>query len=146
MTPLDLRQRPPRSCYDKLDGLMLMPRTIDKLRASLPGGWTGCYHINGKIKGISGFLLERLGIHEAQLRDVILQARDDDDVAAWLREHVDTSLYPSINATLCKITPQHAEDPDYVRSAYAETLSANPELRTIVDIVDADDRRMFAQR
>ena len=31
MEPLDLRNRPPRSCYAELDGLMLMPRTIDKL-------------------------------------------------------------------------------------------------------------------
>ncbi len=36
MTPLDLTQRPPRSCRAELDGIQL-PRAIDKARAELPG-------------------------------------------------------------------------------------------------------------
>jgi len=39
MEPLDLRTRAPRSPYAELDGLMLMPRTIDKQRAQLPRGY-----------------------------------------------------------------------------------------------------------
>ena len=47
MTPLDLSVSPPRSPYDELDGLVFMPRTIDKLRSMLPGGNPGEYFING---------------------------------------------------------------------------------------------------
>jgi hypothetical protein len=142
--PLDLRLRPPRSCYAELDGLMLMPRTIDKLRATLPGGDAGVYFINGHIKGISGYLLERLGVREADLLDAVARAATDDDVAAWLREHADASQYPAINATLRRIKPKHAEDESYLRSEYAATLQEHPDLEFIVDIVDADDRRLFA--
>ncbi len=143
MEPLNLRNKPPRSCYAELDGLMLMPRTIDKLRAQLPGGDPGIYFINGKIKGISGYLLERLGISEADLLESVRLAPTEDDVAAWLRERTDASQYPAINATLRRIKPKHAEDEAYFRSEYAETMQEHPELEFIVDIVDADDRRRF---
>lgn len=120
-----------------------MPRTIDKLRAQLPGGDSGGYIINGRIKGISGYLLQRLGIDEADLLAAVARAQSDDDVAAWLRERADVSEYPGINATLRRIRPKHAEDEGVFRSEYAETLLQHPELEFIVDIVDADDRRRF---
>ena len=144
MEPLDLRTRPPRSCHAELDGLMLMPRTIDKLRAQLPGGDSGVYFINGQIKGISGYLLERLGIGESELRDAIARAASEDDVASWLREHTDAAQYQAINATLRRIKPKHAEDEAYFRKEYAATLEQRPDLEFIVDIVDADDERLFA--
>jgi len=120
-----------------------MPRTIDKLRARLPGGDPGIYFINGKIKGISGYLLDRLGISEADLLESVRLAATEEDVAAWLRERTDASQYRAINTTLRRIKPKHAEDEAYFRSEYAETLEAHPELEFIVDIVDADDRRRF---
>jgi hypothetical protein len=146
MEPLDLRTNPPRSCYAELDGLMLMPRTIDKLRAQLPGGDPGPYFINGRIKGISGYLLERLGIGESDLLDAIARAANEGEVAAWLRERTDPSQYPAINATLKRIKPKHAEDEAYFRSEYEATLRQHPDLKFVVDIVDADDRRLFAPR
>ena len=144
MEPLDLRNQPPRSCYAELDGLMLMPRTIDKLRGRLPGGDPGVYFINGKILGLSGFLLQRLGITEDDLLSAIRDARDDDGVARWLREKTDAAQYGAINQTLRRIRPKHAEDEAYFRNEYAETLALHPELEFIVDIVDADDRRLFS--
>jgi Domain of unknown function (DUF5069) len=144
--PLDLRAKPPRSCYVELAGLMLMPRTIDKLRAQLPGGNPGPYFINGRIKGISGYLLERLGIGEADLLAAVARAANEDEVAAWIRERTDTSQYPAINATLKRIKPKHAEDEAYFRSEYEATLREHPDLEFIIDVVDADDRRLFATR
>ena len=123
---------------------MLMPRTIDKLRARLPGGDPGIYFINGKIKGISGYLLDRLGITEVDLLKAVERSAGDDEVAAWLRGRADATQYPAINATLRRIKPKHAEDEAYFRSEYAETMKEHPELEFIVDIVDADDRRRFA--
>jgi uncharacterized protein DUF5069 len=146
MEPLDLRMRPPRSCYDELDGLMLMPRTIDKLRAMLPGGHAGEYAINlaeSRVRGISGYLLERLGITEADLLEAVRTADGDADVAAWLRERVDTAQYAAINQTLRRIKPKHADDEGFFRNLYAPTLALHPELEFIVDIVEADDRRLF---
>ena len=143
MEPLDLTLHPPRSCYEELDGLVLLPRTIDKLRAFLPGGNPGGYIINGRMKGISGYLLERLGVSEDEMREAVAQARTEDDVAAWLRTRTDAAQYPAINATLRAIKPKHAEKPDVFAEMYAETLAAHPELERIMDIIEADDRRAF---
>ncbi|HET6275944.1 MAG TPA: DUF5069 domain-containing protein [Candidatus Cybelea sp.] len=145
MEPLDLRTRAPRRCHAELDGLMLLPRTIDNLRAQLPGGNAGGYFINGRIKGISGYLLERLGITESELRQAVARAGTEDDVAAWLRERVDPSEYPAINATLRRIRPKHAEDEAYFRRAYAATMARHPDLEFIIDIVDADDDLVFGR-
>jgi hypothetical protein len=46
MDPLDLTVTPPRSPYQMLEGLYMLPRTIDKLRAKLPGGI-----VNEKLAG-----------------------------------------------------------------------------------------------
>lgn len=143
MEPLDLRLHPPRSAYAELDGLMLMPRTIDKLRAFLPGGNPGEYFINGPIKGISGYLLERLRIDESELLAKVAAAQSEDDIAAWIRTKIDATLYPGINATLARIKPKHAEDPALFAQLYAETIALHPELEFIIDIIDADDRRIF---
>lgn len=143
MEALDLRTRPPRSPYEELDGLMLMPRTIDKLRGQLPGGDPGEYYINGPIKGISGYLLERLGIDETELREAVAGASTEDELARWLRERTDASQYPAINETLRRIKPKHAEDEAWLRAEYATTLADRPDLEFIVDILDADDERRY---
>lgn len=144
MEALDLRKAPPRSPREELDGLMMMPRTIDKLRSQLPGGNPGQYFINPvRVTGLSVFLLARLGITEEALLDVVTRAKDDEEVAAWLRENVDTSKYEKINKTIASIEPEHSEDPAIVRSIYADTLAADPSLTKIVDIIEADDRRSF---
>lgn len=144
MTPLDLTLRPPRSCYAELDGLMLLPRTIDKARALMPGGVANGYFIDGPIQGISGFFLQRLGVSEAAFYGAVREAATEDEVATWLRSCVDVSIYPSLNATLQRITPQHAQSPELVRAEYADTLALYPELHTIFDILDADDRRRYS--
>jgi hypothetical protein len=144
MEPLDLTRRPPRSCYEELDGLMLMPRTIDKLRALLPGGNPGEYFIDGKIPGISTFLLQRLGVTEADLRDVVRAANDENEIAVWLRDRTDTSRYPELNETLRRIRLKHVSDMEYFAGLYGATLAERPELERVVDIIDADDDRMFA--
>ena len=145
MEALDLRTKPPRSPYEELDGLMLMPRTIDKLRAQLPGGDPGEYYISGPIKGISTYLLERIGIGEAELLEAVRDAASEDDVAAWLRERTDPSQYPAINETLRRIKPKHAENEAWLRSDYAATLAEHPDLEFMADILVADDKRRYPQ-
>jgi hypothetical protein len=143
MEPLDLTRQPPRSCFEELDGLMLMPRTIDKLRGLLPGGNPGDYFINGKTPGISQYLIDRLGISLDDLRSIVASAADEGEIAAWLRERTDTSQYDAINATLKRIKPKHAHDPEYFAELYAYTLASHPELEHILEIIEADDRRIF---
>lgn len=143
MGPLDLSAAPPRSPYDELDGLVFMPRTIDKLRSMLPGGDPGEYFIDGPIKGMSGYLLERLGVSEDELRAAVAAAADDEAVASWLRSRTDADRYPEISATIRAIKPKHTTDPAIFGEIYAETMASHPDLERVLDIIVADDRRLF---
>ena len=143
MEPLDLTLAPPRSARAELAGLMLLPRTIDKLRALLPGGNPGVYLINSKVVGISGYLMLRLGITEEELKRVVADAASEEDVVAWVQTKADPKTYAEISGTISHLQPKHSEDEAFVREMYKEILSEQPDLKYLVDIIDADDRRMF---
>ena len=109
----------------------------------MPGGNPGDYFINGKTPGISQYVLDRLGISLDDLRAIVASAADENEIAAWLREQTDTSQYDAINATLRRIKPKHAHDPEYFAELYAHTLASHPELEHILEIIEEDDRRIF---
>jgi ATP-dependent DNA ligase len=92
---------------------------------------------------MSGYLLERLGIDENDLRDAVARAAGDDEVAAWVRAHTDASRYAEISATIRAVKPKHTADPEYFLGIYAETVALHPELERVIDIIEADDRRLF---
>jgi hypothetical protein len=96
MEPLDLTIAPPRSPWATLDGLIMMPRTIDKMRARLPGGNLGEY----QVAGTSIRLLDAIGVDEAELQEVVARAKDDGDVAEWLRANANTDAYETANNML----------------------------------------------
>jgi hypothetical protein len=139
MEPLDLRKAPPRSPNVQVGGLYMLARTIDKIRATLPGGNPGVYY----IKGFSQRLLEELGIAEDDLRAVVALAASDDEVAAWVRRHSDPSKYDAINASLRAPTVgQRLDRPDFVeRYPIVKQL---PKEMPILDMLEHDDREMFA--
>lgn len=143
MEPLDLTLAPPRPPRAEIDGLMLLPRTIDKMRAKLPGGNPGVYFINGPVTGISGFLLQRLGVTEDEMLEAVADAKGDHDIVAWLGTKSDPNTWEALSNAIAHIQPKHSEDESFVRGVYAEVIADQPELKYLVDIIDADDRRMF---
>jgi hypothetical protein len=138
MNPLDLSKAPPRSPREELDGLKMLPRTIDKLRASLPGG-----NLNGyRIPGQSQRLLDAIGVKEEDLREVVLRAFDDSDVAAWLRSHADTTQYAIVNDRLSKRTIADVDNPARFNEQYPWVPASG--LTNLFDIMEEDDRRSFS--
>ena len=137
MEPLDLSKHHPRSAWEKLDGLYMMPRTIDKLRAKLPGGALGAYHIDG----FSRRLLEAIAVTEEQLQDVVARVSTDQEVAAWLREHADISKYDEINERLSNRKYDDIVDKESFHKKYP--LAATSTAKRLFDLMDEDDRAMF---
>ena len=92
MDALDLTQRPPRSPRELLPGLDLLmaARTVDKMRATLPGGNIGEY----QITGFSSSLLNALEIAEATLRGAIARADTDAQVAIGFASIVGPNVTP----------------------------------------------------
>ena len=142
MDALDLTKRPPRSPRDLLPGLDLFmaARTVDKLRATLPGGNIGEY----QITGFSSSLLNALGIAESVLRKVIAQASSDEEVASWIREHSDSSRYGEINAKLeGRTVGERLNDEEFLRR-YPSARNLPPETSRLDHLI-ADDAEAFGK-
>lgn len=139
--PLDLTQNPPRSPRELLLGLSLLmaARTVDKLRATLPGGNIGEY----QITGFSSSLLNALEIPEALLRAAIAHAASDAEVADWIREHSNPQTYDEINAKIeGRTIGERLNDPAFI-ARYPLAKRLPPETSRL-DMLIADDAEAFA--
>ena len=110
MEPLDLTKQPPRATRATLLGAMFLPRTIDKLRAELPGGTMGPYMNHDR--GFSAYVVRRLGLDMDELRAAVGDARDEDEVVAWLRERIDASSVEETNRKLESFTSERMTPDD----------------------------------
>ena len=138
MEPLDLTTRPPRAPRETLAGVAFMPRTIDKLRAEMPGGRMGKY-LN-RPDGMSAVMCKRVGIDMDELRVVVASAPDEDAVAAWVRGRVTPEVAAEASAKLATLTVDRLppEFQERVRQNHP-ILAQRPELNTFFDIFEADD-------
>jgi hypothetical protein len=137
----DLRLHPPRSPRERLAGLVLMARTVDKLRAKIQGT-SGAYKIG---PGLSQYLLDWLEITEEQLTGAVRNAKDDAEVARWIEEHCDRAKFAEINERLVNRGLRDEAHRQEVLPRYP-VLNERPELRNWFDILEADDAWMFDPR
>lgn len=140
MDALDLTQRPPRSPFVKLGGMLMLARTIDKLRAELPGGNLGEYH----FAVMSEEMCDELEITHDDLLDVVADAKNDDQVVAWVLKNTDETRYDQINEQHLarKITDANRER---LTKKYP-VLAEHPELESILELLNLDDAKQFAGR
>lgn len=140
MEALDLTKAPPRSPREELDGLANLPRSIDKMRAHLPGGKSGVYNISG----FTTVMLEMIGVTEDQFREAVAQAKTDEDVAAWLRAHANTEKYKEFNERILnrRVADLKARDPEGFPKRYP-IFATRPDIEYMVDLLEADDKEMF---
>jgi hypothetical protein len=145
MEPLDLTAMPPRSPRVQLDGLYMLARSIDKVRAQLPGGKLGVYVTE---RGLTKVLLEMLGVTYDHFRDAVASAHSDDDVVRWLHEHSDATRYSEINDRLARWTL--ADNPperwDFIDTLYPNRPVGPREAVNVFDMLENDDREMFQLR
>ena len=81
---MDLTKSAPRSPYDKLGGVVFLPRAIDKGRAEL-AGTLGDYISRG---GRSGRLFDFLGVPEHGFIEALETRATDAEVWEWVSEHM----------------------------------------------------------
>ena len=142
MEPLDLTAAPPRSPRVQIGGLCMLARSIDKVRAQLPGGTPGVYVTE---RGLTKVLLQMLGVTHDQFREAVASAGSDDDVVQWLREHADVKRFPEINERLARWTL--ADNPperwDIIDRLYPNRPAGPRETVNVFDMLENDDREMF---
>jgi hypothetical protein len=125
---LDLRAHPPRHPRERLGGLVMLPRTIDKARALLAGGQPGRYFIS---PGISAYVLEKLGVPEAAFIAAVAAARDDAGIERW------SNNLESL--TVAGIAPA-------LRPAFDALYGPRAPDELVFDVLADDDAASFAPR
>ena len=83
IVPTDLTQRPPRSFHVRLGGLVILPRMLDKGRATLA-------RKNGEYKYNSGtdqHLVRFLGFDPKALLKELAKGKGDGEILEWVRSH-----------------------------------------------------------
>jgi Domain of unknown function (DUF5069) len=148
MIPLDLTAHPPRSPYQKMEGLFMMPRTIDKLRAKVPGGKIGTYTVRGSsplLPGLSLVLLDAIGVTEDRVLEIVEQASVENDIADWLRENADLSNIESVNEKLLgrRIEDVQAIVPAAVLAQVYPFMEKLAKTTPMFEVLLQDDRHMF---
>jgi Domain of unknown function (DUF5069) len=146
MEALDLSVRPPRSPYAQMDGIYMLPRTIDKMRAQLPGGKLGSYSITTPFgPGISILLLRGLALNEKDLFQVVQRVRAEEEIADWLRRSVDPSSKARTNEMLLSPTIEDALKliPTPVFDGFYPAAKNMPKTTPMFDVLLEDDRQMF---
>jgi len=141
MTPLDLTTGRPRRPHEQLDGIVFLPRTIDKARASLPGGNKGDY---GVAPGISAQFLTHFGLEPDAFIEVVKNASSEADVVKWFRANSDASKTASWNETILgRMLDDSNRERISTRHAVAKDLPNNT---PIVDMLEADDRACLGEK
>src|SRR6478609_2814837 len=86
IAPTDLTQRPPRSFHVRLGGLVILPRMLDKGRATLAKK-------NGEYKYNSGtdqHLVQFLGFDPDALLKELAAGKGDGEILEWVQAHSKT--------------------------------------------------------
>jgi hypothetical protein len=139
MEPLDLTKKPPRSPWAQVAGAYMLGRTIDKIRATLPGGNVGVY----QIPGFSERLLAAIGCTEDELRDTVAGAKSEADVVKWLETRIDREKVERYNerASTRRIADVTDKEDFFRRYPLARDMS---EEATLFEMLDKDDAQMFS--
>lgn len=140
MEALDLRIAPPRGPRERLAELVFLPRAIDKLRATLPGGDPGEYF---PYTGLSALFAHLTRIDLKELREVVAAASCDDDVAVWVQQRVTPDIIGKTNHVMSEFT-QDKIPPDF-RMLFDSVAPAHLRAKysKLFDVLEADDRLSF---
>jgi hypothetical protein len=140
---MDLTKRSPRSPNDRLLGIPMLPRTIDKARALLAG--TIGEYVYGEKSSFDMALLDFLGLTPEQFLEGVRASLDDDRMLEWLKAHA-RSLTPGEIDEFARTFLNDGDD-DADRARFAERRAKLPagvqaRVKGWVDLLDVDEGRI----
>lgn len=142
-TAPDLTQRPPRSPRVRLGGYAMLPRVLDKARASLVGK-AGDYKFGNPM---DQQLLVFTGIPQAALLEQVKSGAGDWDILRWVNEQANPKRAPheirAWSAWLETMPIGDAEDFEWFGAQVKRLNPARTDLHTGMDYLDADDHASF---
>ena len=142
-TAPDLTQRPPRSTRARLGGFVLLPRMIDKGRATL-AGTNGAYHYACPLdQNVIAFA----GIDAEKLKEQIALGKGDGELLEWITENSTTKRQPweiaQWSAFMEQRGPGDVETKEFFTSEVAKLTTTREDILTWSDWLDLDDYVSF---
>ena len=136
----DLTSRPPRSPRARAGGLALLPRMLDKGRATLAGK-NGEYHYDCPL---DRHLLGFLGIAADTLLAELATGKGDGEILEWIAAHAKHQRSPWEIAQWSDYQEGRGPDSDaetlgYFAAMLAKVSTTREDIRSWADLLDLDD-------
>lgn len=140
----DLTQRPPRSPRTRLGGFVLLPRMLDKGRATLAGK-NGEYHYNCPL---DQHLLNFIGIDPKKLLAVLKKGQGDGEVLAWIQANAKHQRTAWEIQQWSDYHDRRGPDSDAETLAFfsnyvSKLTKTREDIKTWADLLDLDDYVTF---
>lgn len=140
----DLTQHPPRSPRVRLGGYALLPRMLDKCRATLAGK-NGDYSYNCPL---DQELLNFLGLDPEALKREVATGKGDGELLEWIKAHSrhQRAAWEIAQWSAYQDTRSPEGDPE-ILEWFAETIgkltATRKDVRTYAELLDLDDYVSF---
>jgi len=135
----------PRSPRETMDGWNFLPRYVDKIRLHLAGKLHSDYTENFG-KGFDGFWLKAAGVTHEQMIEVVKNSVSDGQVCDWVRQNVKKSDAEKAALWQDILSRPLASDAGscerFKKRKEQSGIAHRDEIKTFVDYIDADEKRI----
>ena len=139
----DLTKQPPRSARVRLGGYVILPRCLDKGRATIAGKH-GEYHYNCPL---DQRFLEFTGINAAALKKQLAAGKGDNEILSWINANAKSkrtdSEIVSWSAHQEQRAPSDPESREYFNGLQAKVAPQREDIASWFDLLDVDDYVSF---
>jgi hypothetical protein len=140
----DLTQRAPRSPRVRLGGYALLPRMLDKCRATLIGK-NGEYHYNCPL---DQHIINFLGIDAEALKAEVATGKGDGEILEWINAHAKNKREAWEIAAWSTFQDNRGPDSDadtlgYFAESVSKLSKTREDIKTWADMLDVDDYVSF---
>ena len=138
-TTIDLKKQAPRSPRVRLGGYAILPRMLDKGRATLAGA-NGEYHYNCPLdQGFTAFT----GIDAEALQAQLATGKGDGEILEWITANAKFKrTVPEIDAWSAwqdKRSPDNPDSRAYFNELHTGVAPKRTDITSWFDILDVDD-------
>lgn len=135
----DLTKQPPRSPRVKLGGYVVLPRMLDKGRATVAGK-NGEYHYNCPL---DQRFLNFVGIDAEALKKQLSAGKGDGEILEWIQKNAKQKrTEPEIltwSAWQEQRAPSDTESRDFFHGIHSKVAPKREDIATWFDLLDVDD-------
>jgi hypothetical protein len=135
----DLTKQPPRSPRVRLGGYVILPRMLDKGRATIVGK-NGEYHYACPV---DQRFLQFVGIDPEALKKELAQSKTDSEILTWIQKHAQhMRTAPEIEAWSAlqeRRAPDNPDGREFFNDEHKRIAPERTDIQTWFELLDLDD-------